>query len=216
MTPPDADASTTARVLQPLSAEWQSTTRTIRLLSWLSLFWMTGEGLIGLLAGIQASSISLIGWALGSVIEGLASVIVIWRFTGSRTMSETAEGRAQKGVAISFFLLAPYLIIESVRDLITGHSAEATTLGVIVTAASVLVMPALGVAKHRLGRRVDSRATTGEGTENLMCAIQAAAVLLGLALTAALGWTWVDPVVALILAGWAILEGREAWQGEDD
>jgi len=77
------------------------------LLSWLSLVWMSGEGVLGLVAGLRSGSLSLLGWALGSVIEGLASVIVIWRFTGSRPLSETAEGRAQKAVAVSFFLLAP-------------------------------------------------------------------------------------------------------------
>lgn len=184
------------------------------MLSWVSLVWMTAEGVVGLVAGIGAGSISLIGWALGSVIEGLASVIVIWRFTGSRTLSETAEASARGGVAVSFFLLAPYLVVQAVRDLVTGHASDATLLGMAVTAASVLVMPVLGVAKHRLGRMVGSQATVGEGTQNLKCAVQAAAVLVGLALTATVGWHWVDPVVALILAAWAIREGQEAWEEE--
>ena len=219
MTSSDEIPAASATQRQPAAApspEWLRDTTTIRALSWFSLLWMTAEGLVGLVAGIQASSISLIGWALGSVIEGLASIIVIWRFTGSRTLSETAEARAQKGVAISFFLLAPYLVIQAVRDLITGHSSEATTLGIVVTGLSVLLMPALGVAKHRLGRRVSSGATVGEGTENIMCAVQAAAVLAGLALTATVGWNWIDPVVALLLAAWAISEGREAWESEED
>ena len=200
----------------PHDAAWLRTSRTIRLLSWVSLVWMTGEGVLGLAAGIGASSISLVGWALGSVIEGLASVIVIWRFTGSRTLSETAEASARKAVAVSFFLLAPYLVVQSVRDLVTGHASQESLLGVGVTAASVLVMPVLGVAKHRLGRAVGSAATVGEGTQNLMCAAQAAAVLVGLTLTATVGWRWVDPVVALVLAAWAVQEGREAWEGEDE
>jgi divalent metal cation (Fe/Co/Zn/Cd) transporter len=153
---------------------------------------------------------------VSSVIEGLASVIVIWRFTGSRTLSESAEGRARKAVAVSFFLLAPYLVVQAVRDLVTGHASEATLLGVLVTTAGVVVMPVLGLAKHRLGRVVGSQANVGEGTQNLMCAVQAAAVLLGLALTATVGWRWVDPVVALLLAAWALREGQEAWAGEDE
>lgn len=140
----------------------------------------------------------------------------MWRFTGSRTLSETAERRAQKAVAISFWLLAPYIVLEAVRDLIGGHHAEATVLGIVLTASSVVVMPVLGVAKHRLGARLDSEATAGEGTQNLMCAAQAGAVLAGLAVTALWsGGSWVDTVIALGIAGWSIQEGVEAWRGEE-
>jgi divalent metal cation (Fe/Co/Zn/Cd) transporter len=194
---------------------WQRAARRARWLSWFSLLWMTGEGVIGLIAGLQAASISLAGWALGSEIEGLASVIVIWRFTGSRTLSETAEGRAQKAVAVSFFLLAPYIAVQAVRDLLSGHHAGESVLGIIVTAASLVVMPILGLAKQRLGQRLNSGAIKGEGLQNLICASQAGAVLIGLAATAALGWSWVDPTIGLLLAGWAIREGIEAWHGED-
>lgn len=105
-------------------AAWIKNTRTVRLLSWFSLVWMVLEGALGLIAGGAAGSVSLIGWALSSAVEGLASIIVIWRFTGSRTLSETAEGRAQKAVAISFWLLAPNIGIQSVIDLAIGHRAE--------------------------------------------------------------------------------------------
>jgi divalent metal cation (Fe/Co/Zn/Cd) transporter len=176
---------------------------------------MTGEGVLGLVAGIAANSISLIGWALGSVIEGLASIIVIWRFTGTRTVSETSERHAQRAVAISFFLLAPYIAMESIRDFGSGHQITPTVLGVIVTGASLVVMPLLGRAKQQLGERLDSGATTGEGIQNYLCAAQAGAVLLGLGATAAFGWTWLDPVIGLLLAGWAVYEGIEAWRGED-
>jgi divalent metal cation (Fe/Co/Zn/Cd) transporter len=197
------------------SGAWLRSARLARGLAWLSLAWMTAEGALGLVAGITAGSISLVGWALGSVIEGLASVIVIWRFTGSRTLSETAEGRARRAVAISFFLLAPYLAIEAIRDLVSGHATETSWLGIAVTTASLLVMPVLGIAKRRLGRRLGSGATAGEGVQNLMCAGQAGAVLLGLAATAVFGWAWLDPAVALLLAAWAVREGRESWRGDD-
>jgi divalent metal cation (Fe/Co/Zn/Cd) transporter len=121
-----------------------SVLRRARALSWFSLAWMTGEGILGLSAGVAANSISLIGWALGSVIEGLASIIVIWRFTGGRTLSEVAERRAQRAVALSFFLLAPYLTVESLRDLLGGHAVTTSALGLVVTAASLVVMPLLG------------------------------------------------------------------------
>ena len=199
-----------AAVAQPRRA-----VRTVLLLSWLSLLWMVGEGAVGLYSGLRAHSVSLVAWALGSAIEGLASVIVIWRFTGSRRLSETAERRAQRGVAVSFWLLAVGIAAEAVRDLLGTSTVETTTLGLAVTAASVVVMPVLGVAKRRLGARLSSEATAGEGTQNLLCAAQAAAVLAGLAVHALTGVTWLDPVIALGLAVWSVQEGREAWEGED-
>jgi divalent metal cation (Fe/Co/Zn/Cd) transporter len=193
-------------------AGWVRAARHAKALAWFSLAWMTGEGVLGLVASIAANSIALIGWALGSVIEGLASVIVIWRFTGTRTVSETSERRAQRAVAISFFLLAPYIGVESIRDLASGHQVTPSLLGVLVTAASLLVMPPLGRAKQRLGAQLDSGATTGEGIQNYLCAAQAGAVLLGLGATAAFGWTWLDPVVGLLLAGGVIpAEAGLAW-----
>jgi hypothetical protein len=100
---------------------------------------------------------------LGSIIEGLASAIVMWRFTGTRTLSETAEHRAQKAVAVSVYRLAPYLAMQAVHDLATGHHADSSLIGIAVNSASLLLMPALGLAKHRLGTRLASRATTGDG-----------------------------------------------------
>ncbi|MEP7368186.1 MAG: cation transporter [Dermatophilaceae bacterium] len=196
-------------------ARWLRAARQARRLSWFSLAWMSAEGIVGLVAGVAANSISLIGWALGSVIEGLAAIVVIWRFTGSRTLSEVAEQRAARAVAVSFFLLAPYLVVESVRDLLGGHEVTTSVLGLVVTASSLVVMPLLGRAKQILGARLGSGATAGEGMQNLMCAAQAAAVLVGLAVSATLGWSWLDPAIGLLLAGWAIYEGVQAWRGED-
>jgi divalent metal cation (Fe/Co/Zn/Cd) transporter len=196
-------------------AAWLRAARHARVLSWVSLLWMTGEGVLGLIASVQDQSIALLGWALGSVIEGLASVIVIWRFTGARTHSETSEVRAQRAVAVSFFLLAPYITIEAVRDLVAGHTANPGLLGIVVTAASLLLMPVLGIAKRRLATQLGSGATAGEAVQNLLCAAQAGAVLIGLATTGALGWFWLDPAVALLLALWAIREGRAAWRGQN-
>src|SRR3989475_3876758 len=156
-------------VLVQRDASWLRAAQWARWLAWASLAWMTVEGTVGLVAGFQANSIALVGWALSSVVEGLASIIVIWRFTGSRTHSETAEARAQKAVAVSFWLLAPYVAGESLRNLFTGHRPEASLLGIVLTISSLLAMPALGVAKHRLGARLDSGATAGEGTQNILC-----------------------------------------------
>jgi len=193
---------------------WLRSARYARWLAWASLGWMTAEGIVGLIAGFAAGSIALVGWALGSAIEGLASVIVIWRFTGSRMLSETAERRAQKAVAVSFWLLAPYIAIEAIRDLAVHQPASPTLLGIALTASSLVIMPVLGVAKRSLGGRLGSGATAGEGTQNLMCAAQAAGVLLALVVVAVWPGGWpIDPIIALGIAGWSVWEGNRSWRG---
>jgi divalent metal cation (Fe/Co/Zn/Cd) transporter len=117
-------------------------------------------------------------------------------------------------VAVSFFLLAPYIAVEAIRSLAGAEHPSSSVLGIVITASSVVLMPALGIAKRRLGERLGSGATAGEGTQNLLCAAQGAAVLLGLAANAAVGAWWLDGVVALGLAAFAVKEGREAWRGE--
>ncbi|WCB93599.1 hypothetical protein DSM104299_02312 [Baekduia alba] len=191
---------------------WLRAAGRARALAWVSLVWMTAEGVVGLVAGLQANSISVVTWAAGSAVEGLGSAIVIWRFTGSRTMSDAAELRAQRWVAGSFFLLAPYLLYESIHRLAAGEAAEAHTLGIVLTASSVVGMPLLGWAKLRLGRRLGSAATAGEGTQNLLCAGQAAAALVALATAGSL--PWLDPVAAFAIAAIAAREGVALWKGD--
>lgn len=201
---------------EPREAGWQRAARLARWLAWASLAWMCTEGAVGLWQGLAAGSVALTGWALGSGVEGLASLIVIWRFTGTRTLSQTSERRAQRGVAVSFWLLAPYIAAESARALATGHRAGTTAIGIALTAVAIVVMPALGRAKHRLAARLGSGAAAGEGTQNYLCAAQAAAVLLGLAVTAAwpAAW-WADPVTGLVIAAAAAWEGIQSWRGDD-
>jgi divalent metal cation (Fe/Co/Zn/Cd) transporter len=195
---------------------WLRDARYARWLAWASLAWMAAEGAVGLIAGVAAGSIALVGWALGSGIEALASVIVVWRFTGSRMQSETAERRAQRAVAVSFWLLAPYITVEAIRDLVAHHPATATLLGIVLTASSLVIMPVLGMAKRRLGARLGSGATAGEGTQNLMCAAQAAGVLLALVVVAIWPGGWpVDPIIALGIAAWSAREGNRSWRGAD-
>jgi Cation efflux family len=197
-------------------APWHRAARWARRLSWASVAWMLAEGVVGLWQGMIVGSIALTGWALGSAVEGLASLIVIWRFTGSRTMSETAERRAQRGVAVSFWLLAPYIAAESIHHLLTEWRAATTVIGMVLTAVSLLAMPILGRAKHELATRLGSAATAGEGTQNYLCAVQAAAVLIGLAVTGAwpAGW-WLDPIIGLAIAGVAVWEGIQSWRGKE-
>ncbi|MEU7739898.1 cation transporter [Nonomuraea sp. NPDC049158] len=183
-----------------------------RSLSVLTLVWLAVESTLGLAAGLGAHSVALIGWGLSALVEAAASLIVVWRFTGSRTLSPSAERRAGRAVAVSFWLLAPYLVIHVAHDLDAGHRAVPSALGIVVTAVSLASMPVLGLVKRRLGRRLGSPATSGEGTQNLICAAMAAGVLTGLWLNT-LGWWWVDPVVALALAAVATREGTRAWRG---
>lgn len=184
------------------------------MLSWVSLTWMTVEGGVGVAAGAAAGSGALIGFGLSSAVEGLASVIVIWRFTGSRMRSETSERTAQKTVAISFWLLAPYVAVEAIHKLATSAHPETSGLGIALTTSSIALMPALGRAKHRLGQRLGSAATAGEGSQNILCALLAGAVLVGLLGQALFGAWWVDPLAALFIATVAVREGRDAWRGE--
>ncbi len=183
-------------------------------LSWLSLAYMTAEGAIAITAAVLAGSVALLGFGLDSGIEALASVIVIWRFTGARRLSHDAEQRAQRLVAISFFLLAPYVAQDAIRALINRGHPHTSWLGIGLSLASIIVMPQLAHAKHHIGQRLGSGATSGEGTQNMLCAYLAAGVLTSLVLDAAFGLWWADPAIALAIAALAINEGQETWRGE--
>lgn len=183
-------------------------------LAWLSLAWMVIEGAVAIAAALAAGSVALLGFGIDSAIEGLASTIVIWRFSGVRRLSERAEHRARRLVAVSFFLLAPYIAQDAVRNLLAGTHASTSWVGVGVSIASLTVMPLLGRAKQSLGGQLGSASTAGEGAQNLVCAYLAAGVLVGLLANTLFGWWWMDPVIAIAIAGLALHEGREAWEGE--
>jgi divalent metal cation (Fe/Co/Zn/Cd) transporter len=194
--------------------QWFRAARRAKQLSWLSLVWMGAEGAIAITAGIIAGSIALVGFGIDSAIEGFASLVIVWRFTGSRLHSHTAEERAQKLVAIQFFLLAPYVAIEATRNLAGGEHPEVSVLGMALTATSLVGMPILGIAKQRLAETLGSSATHGEGTQNLICAYLAGGVFLGLTGNALFGWWWLDPLAALAIAAVAVNEGLATWRGE--
>jgi divalent metal cation (Fe/Co/Zn/Cd) transporter len=196
------------------SADWLRLGRLARLLSWLTLAWMGIEGGVAIAAAVTAGSVALLGFGLDSGIEAMASIIVIWRFTGTRLASPTSERRAQQLVAVSFFLLAPYIAAEAIHALAAGDRAETSIIGLVLTAGTAIFEPALGIAKRRIGARLGSPATTGEGTQNLLCAYLAVAVFAGLAANTLCGAWWLDGVVALGIAGWAVIEGRRAWAGK--
>lgn len=211
-------AAQPSSVVEPPPArddEWVRIARRARTLSWASLTWMTVEGVVGLVAGLDANALSLIVWAASSFVEGLASMIVIWRFSGSRTLSERSERTAQRLVAGSFLLLIPFFVYEAVHRMIVGSEPTTSVLGIAVTGSAIVLMPALGRAKLGLGERLGSRATAGEGVQNLMCAAQAAAALIAL-LGAAVGLGVIDPIAAMVVAAIAAKESVELWHGEAD
>jgi divalent metal cation (Fe/Co/Zn/Cd) transporter len=183
-------------------------------LSWLSLGAMTVEGAVAIAAGVVAGSIALVGFGLDSAVEGFASMIIIWRFTGSRVFSERAERRAQKLVAIQFFILAPYVAVESIRTLAGGAHPDVSPVGIALSVFSLVTMPLLGMAKQHIADEIGSAATKGEGRQNMLCAYLAGALLIGLVGNAAFGAWWLDPIVGLLIAGVAVREGSEAWAGE--
>jgi divalent metal cation (Fe/Co/Zn/Cd) transporter len=195
-------------------ARYERLARRVKLLSWLSLAWMTVEGAVAIIAGIVASSIALVGFGLDSAIEGFASVIIIWRFTGSRVFSHAAEQRAQKLVAAQFFLLAPYVAYESLKTLVGGEHPDVSWVGIGLAVGSVVFMPMLGIAKQRLADEIGSAATAGAGRQNMLCAYLAGALLVGLLGNALAGAWWLDPAVGLLIAGVAVSEGLESWRGE--
>lgn len=202
-------------VLQHGSPAWQRQAWLARLLSWLSLAYMGAEGVIAIAAAAAAGSVALLGFGLDSAIEAAASIIIVWRFTGARTLSETAERRAGKAVAVTFFLLAPYIAIDAAHSLLTREHPHTSWLGIGLSVISLIVMPLLGGAKKRIGARLGSPATTGEGGQNILCAYLAAAVLAGLLANTLFGLWRLDPVIALGIAALAVHEGREAWEGEE-
>jgi divalent metal cation (Fe/Co/Zn/Cd) transporter len=210
----DLSVEAASLTVAPSSAEWLRLAQRARLLSWLSLGLIGAEGAVAIAAGIAAGSIALIGFGIDSVIEGLASVVIVWRFSGSRLSSPVAERRAQRLVALQFFLLAPYVAAESLHALLAGERPDPSWVGIGLALTSLAVMPTLGVMKQRLAARLDSGATRGEGRQNLLCGYLAGALLVGLLGNALLGAWWLDPAVGLAIAGVALAEGRSAWRGK--
>lgn len=196
-------------------AGWLRAAAAARRLSWASLVWMTIEGIVGLAAGFEADSLSLIIWGASSFVEGLASVTIIWRFTGSRTNSATSERTAQRWVAGSFLLLVPYFVYESIDRLLHGSDVHSSVLGIAVTISAIVLMPLLGWAKLRLAKRLDSNATAGEGVQNLLCAAQAATALIAL-IGASAGLAILDPIAAVVISAIAVKECFGLWRGDSD
>lgn len=188
--------------------------RRARSLARWGLAWHGVEASVAIAAGVSAGSIALVGFGADSLIEMVAGVVLLWRFASARAGSAQAEHRAQRLIALSFYVLAAYVGAEAVRALVAGHHPDASMVGIGLAIVTLVTMPALAIAKARVGERLGSSATKSEGRQNMLCAYLSGALLVGLVANAALGWWWADPVTGLAIAAVALREGREAWRGD--
>ena len=177
--------------------------RRATLLNRLTIGWNAVEGIVAIAAGVAASSVSLIAFGLDSGIEVSAALVLAWRLHQERRdgCQLPADDRARRLVGWSFAALATYVSISAVIDLVGGHEPEASTLGIIIAALSLVVMPVLATAKRRLALSLGSQAAVAEAAQTNVCTMLSGALLVGLSANAALGWWWADPIAGLAIAG---------------
>lgn len=185
-----------------------------RLLAWVGLAWHLIEAAVAIVAGVIAASIALIGFGADSLIEVFAGVVVLWLMTDARSSSSAAERRAQQLISVSFFVLAAYVGVEAMRDLLNARHPDASWVGIGLSVVTLLTMPPLAIAKRRVAEQLGSSATNSESRQTMLCAYMSAALLVGLCANAVLGWWWADPVAGLVIAAIAVREGRDAWRGQ--
>jgi divalent metal cation (Fe/Co/Zn/Cd) transporter len=170
------------------------------------------EAVIAITAGSSASSTALIGFGLDSVIEVASAAAVAWQFAGADP--EARERTALKIIAMSFFALAAYVTVEAIRSLAGAETAGHSTAGIVLATASLLIMPGLSYAQRRAGRELGSASAVADSKQTLLCTYLSGVLLVGLLLNTLLGWSWADPIVALVIAAVALKVGREAWRGD--
>lgn len=186
--------------------------RRAQLLAGASVTYNVIEAVVAVSAGLAAGSVALIGFGLDSVVEVSSGLIILWQFRSR--LPQAREQQALRLMALSFFALATYVGVESVRALASGGDPDASPVGIGLAVASLVVMPFLSWAQRRTGRALGSRAVVADSTQTLLCTYLSAVLLAGLLLNAALGWSWADPVAGLVIAAVAVREGRAAWRGE--
>jgi len=186
--------------------------RRVRLLVAATITYNVIEAAVAITAGKIASSTALIGFGLDSVIEVASATAVAWQFSGSEP--EKRERAALKVIAVSFFALAAYVTVESVRSLLGAAEAGHSTTGIVLAALSLVIMPLLSHAQRRTGRELGSASAVADSKQTLLCTYLSGVLLVGLVLNSLFGWSWADPIVALVIAAVAVREGREAWRGE--
>jgi divalent metal cation (Fe/Co/Zn/Cd) transporter len=187
-------------------------TRRVRLLIAATISYNIIEAIIALAAGTVASSTALIGFGVDSVIEVASAAAVAWQFSGKDP--EARERHALKVIALSFFALSAYVTAESVRSLLGTDTAGHSPAGIVLAAVSLVVMPVLSYAQRRAGRELGSASAVADSKQTLLCTYLSGILLAGLLLNSLFGWSWADPVVALVIAAVAVKEGRDAWRGQ--
>ncbi|WP_405931414.1 cation transporter [Streptomyces sp. NBC_00827] len=201
--------------LGPSPVRRDALARRIRLLVAATIAYNVVEAVVAITAGTLASSTALVGFGLDSVIEVSSAAAVAWQFSAR----EHAEREAREKVTLriiagSFFVLAAYVAVDAVRGLAGGGEAERSVPGIVLAALSLLVMPFLSAAQRRAGRELGSASAVADSKQTLLCTYLSGVLLVGLLANATLGWSWADPVAALVIAAVAVKEGRDAWRGE--
>lgn len=186
--------------------------RRIRLIVSVTIAYNIVEAIVAITAGTVASSGALFAFGLDSAIEVLSAAAVAWQFT--RRDPERWEKPTLRVIAVAFFALAVFVTATSLLALITRVEVEHSPVGILITALSVVIMPFLSLAERRAGRELGSATAVADSKQTLICTYLSAAVLVGLVLNSLLGWWWVDPIAGLVIAGFAVREGIEAWRGD--
>jgi divalent metal cation (Fe/Co/Zn/Cd) transporter len=189
--------------------------RRVKQFAWGGNAWHLVEFAIALSAGVAAGSVALVGFGIDSLIELAAGGVIVWLFSGARGSSQRAERFAQQLIAASYFLLAVYIAVQSLRDLVGGQHPSTSWVGIGLAAFTAPAMPLLARSKRKLGRQLNSSATVSEAQQNQICAYLSIALLAGLLLNALAGWWWADPAAALVIGAIAVREGIESWRGEN-
>ena len=187
-------------------------TRRIRWFVAATITWNVIEAAVAITAGAAANSAALIGFGLDSIIEVSSAAAVAWQFAGRDP--EARERTALRIIAWSFFALATYVGVDAVSTLISGREAAHSSVGIVLAALSLAVMPVLSTAQRRAGRELNSRSAVADSRQTMLCTYLSAVLLVGLLLNSLLGLSWADPIVALVIAAVAIKEGRDAWRGD--
>ncbi len=190
--------------------------RRARQLNVVTIGWNAVEGVVAVAAGVAAGSVSLVGFGLDSAIEVSAAVILALhlRREGSGACMQDSDQRATRAIAVSFAVLAGYVAVESVRELLTGSRPEASAPGLVLATLSLLVMPWLARAKRRLAPALGSRAVEADATQTNLCALLSGVLVVGLGANALAGWWWADPGAALVIGALALEAGRRVWRAE--
>ncbi len=174
------------------------------------------EAVASIIFGSIAHSVALIGFGLDSIVESLSGLVLIWRLRQHDRISEAAEERLEKRatrlVAITFFVLGAYVLFQSVKNLVLADIPDPSLPGIVIAAASIVVMPLLTWQKYQTGRQINSRALMADSRETLACAFLSLALLLGLGANYLIGFWQADPIVGLIIAIFLFREGWEGWQ----